>query len=67
MEAGFMPAPMPEDQRERALAFHRLDHEGKRGTKPSQILVEEGEELLPDTLEGHPACAIGSPKNVYLK
>ena len=54
-EIEFLPAPMPEDQPERQLAFNRLDIEGKRGIKPSQIPVKEGEDPLPDTLEGHPA------------
>ena len=55
-EAGFLAAPMPENHRERQLAFNRLDIEGKRGgVKASQIAVPEGEEPLPDSLEGHPA------------
>lgn len=54
-EAQFFAAPLPENQRERQLAFNRLDIEGKRGQKPSTIAVPEGEEPLPDTLEGHPA------------
>ena len=55
-EAGYLAAPLPENHRERQLAFNRLDIEGKRGgVKASQIAVPEGEEPLPDSLEGHPA------------
>lgn len=54
-EAGYLAAPLPENQKERQLAFNRLDIEGKRGPKASTIAVQDGEEALPDTLEGHPA------------
>lgn len=55
-ESQYLPAPMPEDNRRRQLAFNRLDIGGKRGgIKPSEIAVPPGEEQLPDTLEGHPA------------
>lgn len=55
-EAKYLAAPMPENHRERQLAFNRLDYEGKRGgIKPSEIAVPAGEEPLPDSLEGHPA------------
>lgn len=55
-ESEFLPAPMPENHRQRQLAFNRLDIEGKRGgIKPSEIAVPAGEDPLPDTLEGHPA------------
>lgn len=54
-ESEFLPAPTPTDQRKRQLAINRLDYEGKRGIKPSEIAVPEGEDNLPDTLDGHPA------------
>ena len=54
-EAGFLPAPLPADHKVRQQAFNRLDMNAKRGVKPSAIPVSEGEDPLPDSLEGHPA------------
>lgn len=54
-EAGYLAAPLPENHKERQLAFNRLDIEGKRGVKASTIATKDGEEPLPDSLEGHPA------------